>query len=200
MRFSMKPHPCYGGIDLHARTMYVCILSQDGVGRLHRHMPANPDALRKAIAPSRDGIVIAVACLLTWYGLADLWAQEELPFVLATRCRGTPSMGTRRKTRRSTPRRARGCWGAAWGPRPMSLLRRCGRPVLACGGACLSRANAPRCSPISSIPTARITCQRSAQRWRIQPIARESPSGVLSPLCRKASQALWPCLTTRVGG
>jgi hypothetical protein len=30
MRFYTKQHQMYCGIDLHARTMYVCILSQDG--------------------------------------------------------------------------------------------------------------------------------------------------------------------------
>ena len=49
---------------------------------LHRHMPASPDALLKAMAPSRDAMGIAVACLFPWSGLADLWAQEGLPFVL----------------------------------------------------------------------------------------------------------------------
>ena len=28
MRFSTIQHQCYCGIDLHARTMYVCILDQ----------------------------------------------------------------------------------------------------------------------------------------------------------------------------
>jgi transposase len=82
MRFYTKQHPFYCGIDLHARTMYVCILSQDGEVVLHRNMPARPNALLKAIAPYREGIVIAVACLFTWYWLADLCAQEGLPFVL----------------------------------------------------------------------------------------------------------------------
>jgi transposase len=82
MRFSTKQHPFYCGIDLHARTMYVCILSQDGEGRLHRNMKASPDALLKAIAPYRDAIVIAVECIFTWYWLADLCAQAGLPFVL----------------------------------------------------------------------------------------------------------------------
>jgi transposase len=45
-------------------------------------MQASPDALLKAIAPSRDHIVIAVECIFTWYWLADLCAQEGLPFVL----------------------------------------------------------------------------------------------------------------------
>ena len=82
MRCSTKQHPLYCGIDLQARTMYVCILSQDGEVGLHRHMQASPDALLKAIAPYRDAMVVAVACLLTWYGLADLGAQAGLPFVL----------------------------------------------------------------------------------------------------------------------
>src|SRR6266705_6827908 len=82
MRFSTKPHSFYCGIDLHARTMYVCILSQDGEVMLHRNMKASPDALLKAIAPYRDDIVIAVECIFTWYWLADLCAQEGLPFVL----------------------------------------------------------------------------------------------------------------------
>jgi transposase len=82
MRFYTNQHPFYCGIDLHARTMYVCILSQDGEVVLHRNMPARPDALLKAIAPYRDNIVIAVECIFTWYWLADLCAQEGVPFVL----------------------------------------------------------------------------------------------------------------------
>src|SRR5438552_17031624 len=82
MRFYTKQHPFYCGIDLHARTMYVCILSQDGEVVLHRNMQASPDALLKAIAPYRDDMVIAVECIFTWYWLADLCAQEGLPFVL----------------------------------------------------------------------------------------------------------------------
>jgi transposase len=82
MRLYTTQHPLYCGIDLHARTMYVCILRQDGEVRLHRNMKARPDAWLKAIAPYRDDMVIAVECLFTWYWLADLWAQEGLPFVL----------------------------------------------------------------------------------------------------------------------
>src|ERR671922_346337 len=82
MRFYTKQHPLYCGIDLHARTMYLCILSQDGEVMLHRNMKARPDALLKAIAPYRDDMVIAVECIFTWYWLADLCAQEGMPFVL----------------------------------------------------------------------------------------------------------------------
>ncbi len=55
MRFYTTQHPFYCGIDLHARTMYLCILSQDGEVMLHRNMPAAPEPFLKAVAPYRDG-------------------------------------------------------------------------------------------------------------------------------------------------
>jgi hypothetical protein len=80
MRFSTPPHPLYCGIDRPARTMDVCLLRQDGEGVLHRNRQAAPEPVRKAIAPSRDAIVVAVACLFTWDGLADLCAQAGRPW------------------------------------------------------------------------------------------------------------------------
>jgi transposase len=82
MRFYTKQHPFYCGLDLHARSMYVCLVSHDGEIVLHRHMQAAPEPLLKAIAPYRDGLVVAVECLFTWYGLADLCAAEGIAFVL----------------------------------------------------------------------------------------------------------------------
>lgn len=82
MRFYMHPHQFYCGIDLHARSMYVCIVHRDGEILLPRHMPAAPEPFRKALAPYRDGLVGAVECIVTWYGLADLCAQEKMAFVL----------------------------------------------------------------------------------------------------------------------
>ena len=69
MRFYTKQHPYYCGIDLHTRTMYVCILNQAGETLLHRHMQATPEALLKAIAPYRDQIVMAAECMFTCTGL-----------------------------------------------------------------------------------------------------------------------------------
>jgi transposase len=82
MRFYTTQHPFYGGIDLHARTMYVCILNQVGETLLHRNMTATPEALLKAIAPYREQIVLAAECMFTWYWLADLCAEHGIPFVL----------------------------------------------------------------------------------------------------------------------
>jgi transposase len=82
MRFYNAQHPFYCGIDLHARAMYVCILNQAGETLLHRNMKTTPEAFLNVIAPYRPDIVVAVECMFTWYWLADLCADEEIPFVL----------------------------------------------------------------------------------------------------------------------
>lgn len=82
MRFSTKQHKAYCGIDRHARSMDVCILSQDGEILRHRPMKTSPETLLKAIAPDREDLVVAVECIFTWDWLADLCAPEQIPFVL----------------------------------------------------------------------------------------------------------------------
>jgi transposase len=82
MRFYTKPHKFSGGIDLHARTMYLGVLNQHGEGLLHRQMQAAPEPCLQAMAPSRADLVVCVEGLFTWDWLAELWAQEGVPFVL----------------------------------------------------------------------------------------------------------------------
>jgi transposase len=82
MRFYTKPHKFYCGIDLHARSMYLCVLNQAGEILLHQNMKAGPEPCLKALAPYREDLVVGVECLFTWYWLADLCAREGIPFVL----------------------------------------------------------------------------------------------------------------------
>jgi hypothetical protein len=49
---------------------------------VHRNRKAAPAPLLKAVAPYRDGLVVAGACVFTWYWLAALCAQAGLPVVL----------------------------------------------------------------------------------------------------------------------
>jgi len=81
MRFYTPQHPFYCGIDLHARTMYVGILHHDGESVVQRDMQAGPETFLKAIAPYREDLGVAVACIFTWDWLADLGAPQGLPFV-----------------------------------------------------------------------------------------------------------------------
>src|SRR5262252_8819446 len=62
--------------------MDVCIMNHDGEVLLHRNMQAAPEPFLKAVAPYRAGLVVAVEGIFTWYWLADLCAQEGIPFVL----------------------------------------------------------------------------------------------------------------------
>ena len=82
MRFYTKPHKHYCGIDLHARTMFVCILDAQGNKLLERNIPTDPTELLRLIAPFRDELVVAVECVFCWYWLADLCAAEGIAFVL----------------------------------------------------------------------------------------------------------------------
>jgi transposase len=82
MRFYTHQHKHYCGIDLHARSMYVCILDQAGTILVHKNLPATPEAFLRVAAPYREDLVVAVECIFTWYWLADLCAGEGIAFVL----------------------------------------------------------------------------------------------------------------------
>ena len=82
MRFYTNNDRFYCGIDLHARTMHVCILDQAGDVLVDRNLACQPKEFLKVIAPYRDGIVVGVECMFAWYWLADLCQQENIPFVL----------------------------------------------------------------------------------------------------------------------
>ena len=82
MRFYTNQHQFYCGIDLHARSMYVCILDQTGKIVLHRNMKTEPDVFLNAIEPYREDIAVCSECMFSWYWLADLCADEKVPFVL----------------------------------------------------------------------------------------------------------------------
>jgi len=81
MRFYTTTHTHYCGIDLHAKTMYLCILDREGEVLPHKNIRSNPEAFLKAVEPFREDLVVAVECIFTWYWLADLCRQEGIEFV-----------------------------------------------------------------------------------------------------------------------
>jgi transposase len=82
MRFYNGQHGHWCGIDLHTRTMYVCILDAKGQVLGHENLRSDPGAFLEAIESYREGLVVAVECIFTWYWLADLCAREGIAFVL----------------------------------------------------------------------------------------------------------------------
>ena len=63
-------------------TVYLCILEQNGVVKLHRNIRTKPDLFLKAIEPFREDLVITVESMFSWYWLANLCAKEDINFVL----------------------------------------------------------------------------------------------------------------------
>jgi hypothetical protein len=82
MRFYKHTHAFYCGVDLHARSMFTHILDHHGNTVFEADLPADPGAFRKAIAPYRAGLVVGCECMFSWYWLADLCEDDEIPFTL----------------------------------------------------------------------------------------------------------------------
>jgi transposase len=82
MRFYNRQHRHYCGIDLHVKSMYVCILDATGQVLVHRNVPSTPEALLEVVAPYREDLVVAAECMFTWYWLADVCAAEGITFIL----------------------------------------------------------------------------------------------------------------------
>jgi transposase len=82
MRFYTGQHRFYCGIDLHARSMFVCILDTQGIVLVHKNIKATPEDFLTIVAPYRDNLAVAVECIFSWYWLADLCAREKIPFIL----------------------------------------------------------------------------------------------------------------------
>ncbi len=60
MRFYTENHKHYCGIDLPAKTMYLCILDKNGQILLHKNMRSRPETFLDAVAPYREDLVVAV--------------------------------------------------------------------------------------------------------------------------------------------
>ena len=82
MRFYINHHQHYCGIDLHTKTMYMCILDSEGTILFHENAPVNADVLVEIIEPYLPDIVICVECIFTWYWIADFCEERDIPFVL----------------------------------------------------------------------------------------------------------------------
>ena len=82
MRFYTNQHQYYCGIDLHTKNMYVCILDQAGKILVHKNISTSPQALLRVIEPFLPDIAITVECIFTWYWIAALCRDENIPLIL----------------------------------------------------------------------------------------------------------------------
>ncbi|MCA9064744.1 MAG: IS110 family transposase [Planctomycetaceae bacterium] len=84
MRFYNQAHEFYCGIDLHAKTMHVCVVDHGGKKHVHRNFDTKePDIFLEVLAPYRKrNLILGCESTFNWYWLADLCAAENLPFLL----------------------------------------------------------------------------------------------------------------------
>src|SRR5262245_13359403 len=82
MRFYTTTHRFYCGVDLHARTISLCVLDAAGTVVCQATIDVTPVAVLDVLAPFRDGLVVGCECMFAWYWLADLCAAEKIDFVL----------------------------------------------------------------------------------------------------------------------
>jgi hypothetical protein len=55
MRFYQQSHQFYCGVDLHARSMHVCLVDHEGQIKAHKNIDARPDRFLPPIRPYRGG-------------------------------------------------------------------------------------------------------------------------------------------------
>ena len=82
MNFYHKQHKYYCGIDLHAKSMYVCILNSEGNTLVHRNIRTKPEYFLKVLEPYRSDVVVGVECMFAWYWLSDLCVDKGIDFTL----------------------------------------------------------------------------------------------------------------------
>lgn len=84
MNFYNQQHQFYCGIDLHSKTMHVCVVDQAGKKLLHRNFQnQDPQLWLQRIEPfQRQDLVVGCESTFNWYWLADLCLEQQIPFVL----------------------------------------------------------------------------------------------------------------------
>jgi len=83
MNFYTNTNPYVCGIDLHARTLYVCILNPQGEVLIHQEIPADQNRLQKILKPYKKNIVVGVECMHCWYWVADFCDKLGIEFILS---------------------------------------------------------------------------------------------------------------------
>ena len=82
MKFYTKRHKHYCGINLHTKTMFICIIDNKANILIHKNIPVKGRFL-ELIAFYREDLIVDVECMFSWYWLADLCEQNNVDGVCA---------------------------------------------------------------------------------------------------------------------
>ena len=83
MRFYDSQKQFYCGIDLHARSIYLCLMDRERRVLVHRKLKnGSTDLLLKILQPYKHDLVVAAESCFAWYWLADFCADNDIEFIL----------------------------------------------------------------------------------------------------------------------
>lgn len=80
MRFNQRSHSFYCVVDLHARTMHVCVFDADARTQEHFLLAVQSWPVLEAGRANRERFDVSRECLFTWYWLADSCREEGITF------------------------------------------------------------------------------------------------------------------------
>ncbi|MBD3393423.1 MAG: transposase, partial [Chitinivibrionales bacterium] len=70
----------YCGIDLHARSMYLCVTTKAGTIKYHQELTNDATQFLAMVKPFLPSIVVGVESTYNWYWLADICTAHKIPF------------------------------------------------------------------------------------------------------------------------
>lgn len=82
MEYAKISSKYYCGIDLHSRSMYVCLMDKEGNILLHRNMQNDFDHFKKIMKPYLNEMAVGVESTYNYYWLADACRDDDIPFHL----------------------------------------------------------------------------------------------------------------------
>ena len=82
MNFHQIDTTYYCGIDLHSKSMYVCIMNKEGKIHLHRNMRNDFEIFKRSIQPFIQSLSVGCETSGYYYWLADGCREAGIPFHL----------------------------------------------------------------------------------------------------------------------
>ncbi len=68
MKYYNQQHSFYAGIDLHAKTLHVCVLDHNGEKRLHKNFQCrDTESFLEELQPFRQNLVVGCESNFNWY-------------------------------------------------------------------------------------------------------------------------------------
>jgi transposase len=82
MEFAMIQSQYFCGVDLHARSMFVCIMDPSGHILFHRNMANDFQIFKNSLEPFLPDLAVGVETSYNYYWLADACRNDGIPFFL----------------------------------------------------------------------------------------------------------------------